>query len=293
MTDNDNLRRFVFDAFPVRGQIVHLDAAWRAVLERHDYPETVRPLLGEALAATVLMASTLKFAGRMTLQLHGDGPLHLLVVQCTDTMRVRALARWKEEVRAGSFREQVGNGRLAITIETEGRPRPYQGVVPLTGDTLDDCLTAYFDTSEQLPTRIWLAADDDRAAGLLLQRLPATRPDSDEDDDWRRVQLLAETLSETDELLQLAHREMLSRLFNEDDVRLTDARAVHFRCTCSPERIETMLRALGEDELQSILEEQGEISVACEFCNRERSFDAVDVARLLAGAVAPGRQSVH
>lgn len=284
----------MFDDFPVRGQIVHLDAAWRAVLERHEYPRAVKPVLGEALAATVLLASTLKFDGRMTLQLQGDGPLNLLVVQCTHTMRVRALARWQDEVAPGSFRSQVGSGRLAITIETDRRRQPYQGVVPLTGDTLNECLTAYFETSEQLPTRIWLAADDDRAAGLLLQRLPEDRPtDDEEDDDWRRVQLLAQTLAETDELLNLAHREVLGRLFNQDDVRLADARGVHFRCTCSHERIETMLQALGEEELRSILAEQGEITVVCEFCNRERRFDPVDVERLLAGGAPSSGSTVH
>lgn len=285
----------MFDDFPVRGQIVHLDASWRAVLERHDYPANVRSILGEALAATVLLASTLKFDGRMTLQLHGDGPLHLLVVQCTHTMRVRALARWQAPVETTAFRQQVGDGRLAITIETDRRRQPYQGVVPLSGNSLHECLTGYFETSEQLPTRIWLAADDNRAAGLLLQRMPGESHQHGDDeaatDDWHRVQLLADTLSDTDELLALAHRDVLRRLFSADDLRLTDPRVVHFRCTCSLDRIETMLKALGEAELRSILAEQGHVSVVCEFCNRQRKFDLVDVERMLAGAT-PGDGSI-
>ena len=290
MSDADSLQRFVFEAFPVRGQIVHLDQVWHAVLERHDYPDTVRLVLGQALAATVLMTSTLKFAGRLTLQLQGSGPLNLVVVQCTDTMQVRALARWNKPVGAVPFCDQVGEGRLTITIETDRRHEPYQGIVPLTGASLQECLTAYFETSEQLPTRLWLAADGRRCAGLLLQRLPDARRD---DDDWRRVQLLADTLARGDELVALGNVELVNRLFHEDDVRLFDPCAVRFRCTCSGDRIETILRALGEEELEAILAEQGEIGVVCEFCNKARRFDRVDVARLLSGG-GPGQSpSVH
>ena len=275
----------------MRGQIVHLDQAWRAVLERHDYPDTVQAVLGQALAAAVLMASTLKFAGRMTLQLQGSGPLNLVVVQCTHTMQVRALARWQAAVGEGPFCDQVGEGRLTITIETDRRREPYQGIVPLTGASLQECLSAYFETSEQLPTRLWLAADSHRCGGLLLQRLPDAR--RDDDDDWRRVHLLAETLTHGDELLALGNAQLLHRLFHQDDLRLFDPRAIQFRCTCSGDRIETMLRALGEEELEAILEEQGEIGVVCEFCNKARRFDRVDVARLLSGRGPDHSPSVH
>ncbi|MBT8143264.1 MAG: Hsp33 family molecular chaperone HslO [Gammaproteobacteria bacterium] len=291
MTDADSIQRFVFNAYPVRGQIVHLDRTWGAVLERHDYPDAVRGVLGQALAATVLMASTLKFDGRMTLQLQGDGPLRLLVVQCTHDMRVRGLARWDDNVPNGTFREQVGDGRLVITIETDNRRQPYQGVVPLTGETLSECLTAYFETSEQLSTRIWVAADATRCAGLLLQRLPE---EADEDPDaWQRIQLLAATVSQSDELIELSHRELLRRLFHEDDLRLHEAAEVQFECSCSSGRVESVLLSLGEDELQSILDEEGEIGVVCEFCNKSRRFDSVDVARLLSGAAPNDSPTIH
>ena len=215
--------------------------------------------------------------------------MNLVVVQCTDTMQVRALARWQQAVDAVPFCDQVGEGRLTITIETDRRREPYQGIVPLTGASLQECLTAYFETSEQLPTRLWLAADSHRCGGLLLQRLPDAR----RDDDWHRVHLLAETLAHGDELLALSNAQLLKRLFHQDDLRLFDPRAVEFRCTCSGDRIETMLRALGEEELEAILAEQGEIRVVCEFCNKARRFDRVDVARLLSGG-GPGQSpSVH
>ncbi len=278
----------------MRGQVVHLDETLRAVLARHDYPEAVQSVLGQALAATVLMASTLKFDGRMTLQIQGDGPLNLVVVQCTHTMQLRALARWQRPVPAGRFSDQTGQGRMTITIDTDRRRRPYQGIVPLTGASLQECLSAYFETSEQLPTRLWLAAGRDRCGGMLLQRLPGTRSDDDAEDDWRRVNLLAETLTHGDELVRLGNVELLNRLFYGDDVRLFEACGVEFRCTCSDDGIETMLVALGEKELGAILAEQGEIRVVCEFCNESRRFDRVDVARLLRGHGAPDNPpSVH
>lgn len=285
MQDRDCQQRFAFEAFPVRGQIVHLDAAWRAVLERHDYPGRLIPVLGEAMAATVLLTSTLKFDGRMTLQVHGQGPLNLLVSQCTHDLSVRGLAKWRETDPAGDFREWIGEGgRLVITVQSDSRPQPYQGVVPLGGASLGECLTGYFESSEQVPTRIWLAANHETAAGLLLQRLPDARGI---DDDWNRIQLLAETTRDN-ELLGLRHEQLLKRLFVEDDLRLFDRRPVQFRCSCSTARIETVLKSLGAAELDAILAEQGRISVDCEFCNRQRRFDAVDVARILAGGPDSG-----
>lgn len=287
MEDRDCLQRFVFDRFPVRGQIVHLDDAWREVLQRHEYPPAVRELLGQALAAVVLMTSTLKFAGRMTLQLQGNGPLNLLVVQCSDQLTVRGLARWQGEVPDAEFDAQVGEGRMVITIETDRRRQPYQGVVPLQGESLADCLSSYFESSEQLPTRLWLAADQHGCAGLLVQRLPDPSWE-DGDEDWQRIQMLSATLAGTSELLDLGHRPLLYRLFHEEEVRLHAPRPVQFECSCSVDRVETMLVALGEQELQSILDEQGSIGVVCEFCNQSHRFDSVDVARMLSGGATPG-----
>jgi molecular chaperone Hsp33 len=240
----------------------------------------------------VLLASTLKFEGQLTLQMQGPGPMHLLVTQATHRMAIRAVARTHGELPADRDLQALtgADGQVTVTIENPERTSRYQGVVPLTGDDLAGCLQHYFERSEQLPTRLWLAATPDRAAGLLLQRLPTGASASSEEDElqaaegdenWNRVLHLAATLT-ADELVKLPGAELLRRLFHEEDVRLFEPGPVFFQCTCSRDRVVGILRSLGEREVQSVLEEQGAVEVRCEFCNRAYRFDAVDVAGLFA-----------
>jgi molecular chaperone Hsp33 len=292
MNDGDTVRRFLFERFPVRGHVVHLDASWRALHEHHEYPDVVRDVLGEAVAATVLLASTLKFEGLLTLQMQGPGPLHLLVTQATHRMAIRAVARTSGALPGGRALSALAgrDGQFTVTIENPDRTSRYQGIVPLVGERLAECLEHYFERSEQLPTRLWLAATPERAAGLVLQRLPSgARASAEEDEleaaagdeDWNRVLHLAATLT-PEELVALPGQELLRRLFHEEDVRLFDASPVWFQCTCSRERVGGILRSLGADEVRSVLEEQGAVEVRCEFCNRAYRFDAVDVGALFA-----------
>jgi molecular chaperone Hsp33 len=281
--DSDCLHRFVFEDTDVRGELVHLDASWRAVLERQDYPPPVRELLGEAMAAAVLLSATVKINGSLHLQVQGDGPVRLLLVEVTAQRTLRGLARWSGEVVAGGLGDQVGTARLMLTIDPgEGRER-YQGVVAVERDSLAATLEDYFERSEQLATRLWLAASEQRASGMLLQRLPGR---SGDDEDWNRDVLLGETVS-ANELLELTARELLQRLFHQEDLRLFEAEPISFRCSCSAERIESMLRGLGYAEVRDILEEQGEVNVNCEFCRQVYAYDAVDVERLFAAADQP------
>jgi molecular chaperone Hsp33 len=281
--DSDCLHRFVFEDTDVRGELVHLDASWRAVLERQDYPPPVRELLGEAMAAAVLLSATVKINGSLHLQVQGDGPVRLLLVEVTAQRTLRGLARWSGEVAAGGLGDQVGTARLMLTIDPgEGRER-YQGVVAVERDSLAATLEDYFERSEQLATRLWLAASEQRASGMLLQRLPGR---SGDDEDWNRDVLLGETVS-ANELLELTARELLQRLFHQEDLRLFEAEPISFRCSCSAERIESMLRGLGYAEVRDILEEQGEVNVNCEFCRQVYAYDAVDVERLFAAADQP------
>jgi len=276
MKTNDQLRRFVFEGADVRGAIVHLDASWQAVLARHPYPPAVQPPLGQVLAAVVLLSSTIKFEGALILQVEAEGPIRTLVAQATDQRTLRGLARWDGEVpEGGGLDETFGAGRVVLTASASGGER-YQGVVALEGASLAGALESYFVQSEQLPTRLWLAADGGSATGLLLQRLPGGRED---DDTWPRAVMLADTLCD-EELLQLPAESLLYRLFHEERVRLFDPEPVSFRCGCSRERIEGLLRSLGRDEIDSVLAEQGVVEVTCEFCNRVYRVDAVDAAML-------------
>jgi len=277
MSDNDRLYRFVLENTRVRGEIVHLNATWQAVLERAEYPPIVRNILGQALAATVLLAATIKFNGALILQVRGDGPLNLLVTQATSAGTLRGLARWQSEVPDGDLQQQFGNGQMVITIEPKDG-EAYQGIIALQGDSIAAAIEAYFTQSEQLNTRLWLASSETACAGFLLQELPA---ENKSHENWEHALHLATTLSR-DEMLTLDAQEILHRLYHQDDVRLFDPTPVSFRCSCSRERIDKVLLSLGMDEARSILEEQGRIDVDCEFCNAHYSYDAVDVEALFA-----------
>jgi molecular chaperone Hsp33 len=324
MHDRDCLHRFVFEHYPIRGHLVHLDAAWRALIEHREYPDAIRAVLGEAVAASLLLAATIKFDGVLSLQLRGDGMVHLMLAQCTSGLGVRGLARYHEAdkpsgsapsgsapggsapggsapsgAREGGIGELIGAGNLTVTLETDDGAQRYQGIVPISGDRLADSLQGYFENSEQLPTRLWLHADGDGASGMLLQRLPgdssrlSPAAGAAVDDAWRRVQLIGDTLT-PQELRTLADAEILHRLFNEDDVRLFEPSPVYFRCRCSRERVGAMLQGLGEAETRAILAERGEVEVRCDFCNRAYVFDAVDVGRIFnAGVASDGGTRVH
>ncbi len=294
MDEVDSLRRFLFEGLQVRGEIVRLDDAWRRVLEYQDYPPDVRAALGEALAASVLLASTLKFDGMLTLQLQGDGPMHLLVAQCTSQGAVRGLAKWEGDAPTGDLGELAGDARLAITIERGPGKDRYQGIVPVVGASLSECLDSYFEGSVQVPTRLWLTTGGERSAGMLLQRLPeAVAGHDDEDDHWERLTALAATLR-SEELLDLSHRELLRRLFAEDDVRMFEEQPIEFACSCGRERVATTLRMLGRAEIAQLIEEQGAVEVRCEFCIRPYRFDAVDAEGLFADTPAEdGPPTLH
>ncbi len=306
--DGGRLLRFLFDRQPVRGAVVRLDAAWRELLARRDaapHPAPVRALLGEMVAAGLLMQSGLRFDGALVLQAQGDGPVKLAVAEVQGDLAFRATATLVGDVAADAGLEAMlnanGRGRCAITLDPRQRRAdqpPYQGVVPLHGDRreplqrIEQVLEHYMLQSEQLPTRLVLAADDAVAAGLLLQRVPlegernlggSTADDSAADDAFERTALLAATLTR-EELLTLAPEQILHRLFWDDALRVFDAATPRFACRCSRDRVRNMLRGLGRAESDSLIAERGEVEVACEFCGRQYRFDAVDVGELFTPA---------
>jgi molecular chaperone Hsp33 len=290
----DQVRRFIVENQPVRGHWVRLDAAWRDLCAHSDYPQPVRELLGQAVAASVLFAATLKFSGTLTLQLQGDGAVGLLVAQCTHDYRLRAVARFDGDRVAEidpqdreAFRKLVGTGRVAVTVEADERSSRYQGIVPLHGDSLADSLEAYFASSEQLPTRLILAADDERGAGFLVQKVPgaANADESDIEATWKNAQKGIEKLS-SDDLLNRPVEELLERGFAEHDMRLFRGAPVQFECRCNQARVSGLLRALGAEEVKDILQEQGSVTVTCEFCHRPYRFGPSDIEALFSDPTA-------
>lgn len=278
----DSLQRFLFENTPVRGHLVHLDATWRAVLERHDYPAPLRSILWELMAAGALLSATLKFDGSLVMQMQGEGPVTLVVVEVTSEGTLRATASWDGELVPGPLKSLVGGGRFVISLVPKDGSQSYQGVVDMSGDSMASVLEHYMRSSEQLDTRLWLACDGRQAGGMLLQKLPSG-PESDLDA-WNRVIHLGSTLS-AEELLSVPAREIIRRLFHEEDVRVFEATPMSFRCSCSRERVTGMLRMLGRDEVRSILAERGKIEVTCEFCRKRYVLDSVDAEQVFAAQI--------
>lgn len=284
----DQSQRFIFDKSDVRGELVRLEGSYQRVLDGHSYQPKLASLLGEFIAASVLLSSTLKFDGLLSLQLRCDGPVSLLMAECDSRQQVRAIARGELPLQEQTFEQLFAGGSMAITIEPSSGQR-YQGIVPLVGGSLSICLEGYFSQSEQLPTRLWLAAEEGRCAGLLLQRLPQKEAQSVEQSEqmWSHLTHLANTIK-AEEMLALPAEQLLHRLYHQEAVRLFEAKAVQFNCNCSRERTERALITLDAQELEEILAEQGEIAMDCQFCCTAYRFSKTEIRTLLTGS-SPAR----
>lgn len=299
MKNQDTLLRFSFDRLDIRGELVYLEQSWENILARHSYPDNVRNQLGTALAAVALLSLSVKFAGTMILQIRGKGPLRSLVTQISNTGNMRGLARWEGLVPEGNLQEVFGDGQMVITVMKDSGER-YQSIVALEGETLTDALRAYFLQSEQLPSSFQLFVHRDRIGGLFLQALPETRrsqasadigAESERDENWNRINMLAATLQE-EEIFSLPAERLLLNLFHEEEVRLHEPRPLQFACTCSRAKVERTLIALGHKELLSIISEEGNIKVDCEFCNQHYEFNTTDVDALFHEGEGPAPGSV-
>lgn len=284
-THSDTLQRFVFENTPVRGNIVHLNQTFHQALHKQLMPTGLRQALGELMAASALLAATLKMTGSLVLQIQSKGLLKLLVVECTSDFGIRATAKWDGEVTNDqTLFDLMQQGQFIITLDPKDGGQTYQGIVALEGDSISNILENYMLRSEQIDTRIWLSCDGDSAAGMLLQKLPETMNQTaiiQDIDTWNRVGHLASTVTDR-ELLALPAETLLTRLFNQEDIRLFEASATQFFCSCSRESVGNMLVMLGAKELEEILEERGEIEVNCDFCNTQYVFDKIDTNQLLA-----------
>lgn len=270
----DLLDRFIFDEHPIRGERVLIENIWSELLLRRNYPKNVQEQLGELLATTALLAATIKIEGRLTVQLEAEGALNLMVVQVNHLKGMRAVARFDDVDGLSGLKELCGAGRIVITIDAPTFKHPYQGVIPLQEESIAKAIEYYFETSEQLDTRLYLAASDRAVAGMLLQRLPGEMHDEDA---FNRVTTMAETLQD-DELLTLETEELLYRLYSEDQIRLFDPDRFHYECNCSKDRSLMMLYQLESKEVREILAERdGALYVDCEFCGKRYLFDESEI----------------
>jgi molecular chaperone Hsp33 len=287
--DSDTLQRFRFETAAVRGEIVRLGASLREILGQHFYPGPVATLLGEALAASALLSSTIKYSGSLSLQARSEGPLGILFAECSHDRKLRGYARIATDPLGEGLARLLPNGTLAITISPENGSR-HQGIVPLDAPDLAGCLEHYFAQSEQLPTAIWLACNGEHAAGLLLQALPdAGQRVADQRARWQHLHHLASTVR-PGELLGERFETLLYHLFHQERVRVQAAQSLCFGCRCSGQRASDTLRGFGEEEVRAMLAEQGLIRVQCEFCQQEYRFDHAALQRMFDAA---GGTTVH
>ncbi|KGD79524.1 Hsp33-like chaperonin [Tatumella morbirosei] len=288
MSVQDQLHRFLFNNVAVRGELVNVSQTLQDIVKDHDYPQPVQELLAELLVATSLMTATLKFEGDITVQLQGDGPLSMAVINGNNHQQLRGVARVRGDIAANStLKQMVGNGYLIITITPEKGER-YQGVVGLEGDTLATCLEDYFMRSEQLPTRIIIRQNEQGAGGVLLQVLPAQDTDAN---DFEHLATLTDTVK-AEELVSLSATDVLWRLYHQEEVTVFDPVDVVFKCTCSRQRCGEVLKTVASDEIDQILAEDGQIDMHCDYCGAHYIYDAVDVANIRNNAVA-GSDSIH
>ena len=277
---HDQLSRFLFDNHAIRGELVNLNETYQQILNNQNYPLAVQNVLGELLVATCLLTATLKFEGDITVQLQGDGPLTLAVINGDNHQQMRGVARFSGTIKDdATLKEMIGNGYIVITITPKQGER-YQGIVALEADTITGCIENYFKQSEQLPTRLLIKTggyqDKPIAAGLLLQVLPAS---DDTHDSFEHLSTLAETLTDN-ELFSLPAEEILYRLYHQEEVRLFEAQDVIFKCRCSRQRCEDTLITLPANEIDTILAEDGHIDMHCDYCSSHYIFDKIDIEKL-------------
>ncbi|SDY75858.1 Hsp33 family molecular chaperone HslO [Nitrosomonas sp. Nm33] len=271
---NNYVQRFLLENLDIRGAVVHLDSVWQKMLQNRNYPASVVQLLGDMSATTLLLSGNLKQLGRLTVQLKGDGPVPMLVIDCNESLHLRGMAKYAPQVAAQPVPDLLGRGQLVLTLDMLSMREAYQSIVPLDGDTIAEIFEHYFKQSEQLPSRLFLATSDNAIFGILLQKLPTA--DQQDPDGWTRIEALAATVQDQP-IFKLAAEEILTRLFMEETIRVFDAQTVSYGCREDPAKIYNMLHSLGRAEVNAILQECGEVVVHDDICNREYRFDALAI----------------
>lgn len=276
MQNKDQLQRFIFEHADIRGSIVRMEKSYQQIIQQQNYPPKVKQLLGEALLACLLLADSIKFEGRLSLQFQGDKRLSMLLVQCDHQLQLRGFARFTENLSDEDYEQAFLNGQLALTISPDKSTQAYQSLVSINSSSMAENLMYYFAQSEQLSTRIWLTADETQVAGMMLQLLPEGGS-LEREEFWEYATQIGQTITK-EELLSLDNIEILHRLYHETELRIFDPRPIAFKCQCSQDKMREVLRVLGEEEAKELLQEQQSIQVSCDFCNQEYQFDDIDIA---------------
>lgn len=269
------VQRFLLEDLDIRGAIVHLDSVWQQMLQDRQYPNPAVKILGEISATALLIGDNLKQAGRLTVQLNGNGPVSMLVIDCDEALHLRGMAKCEQSIEPQPITDLLGNGQLVLTLDMSSMKETYQSIVPLDGESIAEIFEYYFKQSEQLSSRLFLTAADDSVFGVLLQKLPTT--DQQDPDGWARAEALAATISDDYVLSEQPAEKILKQLFFEENIRVFEQQTVHYGCQENPVKIYAMLRSLGREEVDSILQEFGEVVINDDICNREYRFDALAI----------------
>ncbi len=278
MKEADTLQRFIFEHANIRGEIVHIQKTYQTIMSQRNYPPMVKYLLGEAIVSCLLLASSIKFEGMLNLQFQGDERFTLLIVQCDHDLNIRAFAKCGENLDTSDYGNAFLQGKMVLTINQDKQTQVYQSTIPIQSTSMSENLMDYFALSEQIPTKVWLAVNDEMAAGMVLQLMPG-QDSLQKEQFWEYAVQLGATVRE-EELLELDNQTLLHRLYHETELRLFDSRLIQFKCRCNQDKMKQVLTILGEEESNELLKEQGMIEIGCDFCNQKYHFDSIDVALL-------------
>lgn len=274
----NTIQRFLFKDLDIRGQHLKINQAWLKMIENRGYPDSIIALLGELTAIAVMMANGMKNKGKVTLQVQGAGPIYLLVVEVTHDLKLRGVAKTNQTITTETTMDELlGDGQVMVTLENAQTQHFFQSFVPREGNTIAEVFETFFNQSEQLATRLWLGANAETIAGVMIQKLPGSH--RQDQDGWQRVTSLSETLS-TAELCACDSEELLHRLFHEETLELFEGKEIEYECPEDKERIEFILKSMGEEDVRKLLEEQGEIVIHNEICNYHLRFNEEEVNQM-------------
>lgn len=278
MKENDIIQSFIFEHANIRGYIINIKQTYQTIINQRQYPPTVQKLLGEAMVSCIFLAANMKFEGKLSLQFQGDERLPLLVVQCDNQLNIRAMAKHADSLSSEEYERAFLNGNLSLTLHTPNQSNSYQSIVPINSSSISENFMQYLTHSEQITNQVWLAASENQVAGIMLQLMPDTNTQQQEQF-WEYALAMGETVK-PEELLSLDNEILLHRLYHETELRLFDSRPICFQCGCNDDKMKNVILMLGEKETNKVLQEQGKIEISCDFCNREYKFDAIDTAAL-------------